>query len=93
MTDINILEEVKKRLGIVGNFHDGTLNGYIADVKGFMSSAGVPDSVIESEISVGCISRGVADLWNYGAGDAKFSEYFRQRLVQLKLTKDGADNV
>lgn len=84
MTDAELLEKVKKGLGITGSFQDETLQIYIDEVKAFMKSAGVPDTVIQNSVSVGCIMRGVADLWNYGSGNASLSQYFKQRLIQLK---------
>lgn len=84
MTDADLLAKVKKGLGITGTFQDDTLNVYIDEVKAFMLGAGVPQAVVTSEASVGCIMRGVADLWNYGSGNATLSEYFRMRLLQLK---------
>lgn len=83
MTEEELLTSVKAALGITGTFQDATLQVYIADVKAFMLNAGVPLSVVQSPASVGCISRGVADLWNYGAGSAKLSQYFIQRMLQL----------
>lgn len=85
MTDTELLTKVKEGLGIKSPFHDTTLQLYIDDVKGFMRSAGVQSEVIMSNVSVGCIMRGVSDLWNYGSGNAKLSEYFKQRVQQLKL--------
>ena len=85
MTDAELLAKVKSGLGITGTFQDATLQIYIDEVKAFMRSAGVPDDVIASEASVGCIMRGVADLWNYGAGNATLSDYFRYRLLQLRI--------
>lgn len=84
MTDAALLTAIKNGLGITGTFQDATLNIYIAEVKAFMLSAGVPQNVIASTAAVGCIMRGVADLWNYGSGSASLSEYFRMRLLQLK---------
>lgn len=84
MADMTLLDKVKEGLGIKHSFHDTTLQLYIDDAKGFMKSAGVPLNVIESDLAVGCIMRGVADLWNYGSGNAKLSEYFKQRVQQLK---------
>lgn len=84
MTDAQILAEVKKGLGITGTFQDDTLKVYIQDVKAFMESAGVKPEVIADVKALGCIMRGVADLWNYGAGNATLSDYFRMRLIQLK---------
>lgn len=85
MTDAELLEKVKSGLGIMGNYQDDTLSVYIADVKAFMISAGVPQAVADSSASVGCILRGVADLWNYGSGSVGFSEYFKMRLTQLAM--------
>lgn len=84
MTDTELLVKIKNGLGITGDFQDDTLTVYIDDVKAFMRSAGVSDAVIERPVSVGCIMRGVADLWNYGSGSANLSNYFRMRLLQLK---------
>jgi len=84
MTDVELLTKVKNALGITGTFQDETLQVYIDDVKAFMIAAGVPSDVVSSAASVGCITRGVADLWNYGAGNAKLSQYFVQRMLQLK---------
>ena len=88
MTDTTLLAKIKNGLGITGTFQDATLTVYVDEVKAFMKSAGVSDNVIESEVSVGCIMRGVADLWNYGSGSASLSEYFRYRLQQLKAVKE-----
>lgn len=81
MTTAEILVEVKKALGVTTNYQDGTLMTYINEVIEFMRSAGVKDPT--STAAVGCISRGVADLWHYGAGEAKLSEYFKMRVIQL----------
>ena len=76
---MDILQEVKNRLVVSGNFHDNMFLGLIEDVKFFMLDSGVKNSVVESEKAVGCIAKGVSDLWL----DGKFSETFKQRLVQL----------
>lgn len=88
MTEAELLNQIKIRLGITGNYHDNLLTGYANDVKMFMKDSGVSESVINDSASVGVISRGVSDLWNYGAGDGKFSEAFFQRLIQLCLKVD-----
>lgn len=74
-----MLEQVKILLGITGNYMDATINGYIVEVKDFLVNAGVPSKYI----AAGIIARGVSDLWNYGAGEGKLSEYFLQRATQL----------
>ena len=81
MADFNILTSVKNALGITGDYQDTTLNEYIAEVKGYMLDAGVPEVVVNSQKSAGVISRGVSDLWNYSNG--KLSDYFYQRVSQL----------
>ena len=83
MTDAQILAKVKTGLGITTSYQDELLKEYIAEVETFMLNAGVPADVVTSEAAVGCIRRGVADLWNYGSGSAKLSEYFKQSLIQL----------
>lgn len=85
MTNAELLTKIKSGLGITGTYQDDTLQVYIDEVKSFMKSAGVNKSVIESEAAVGCIIRGVADLWNYGSGSANLSPYFVQRLIQLSI--------
>lgn len=81
--DFDILSRVKTSLGITGEFQDETIKGYIEDVKEFLLDAGVRPTIVNAETSAGVITRGVADLWNYGSGNAEFSPYFRQRAIQL----------
>ncbi len=79
-----MLEKVKENLGITGNFQDSTIKGYIEEVKQFLIDGGVDSKIVEDEkCSAGIISRGVADLWNYGSGGASLSPYFIQRVIQL----------
>ena len=83
MTDAELLAKVKTALGITTDYQNETLKIYIDDTKAFLKSAGVKDSVLNGSASVGCIVRGVADLWNYGSGSVTFSDYFRMRAKQL----------
>lgn len=85
MADFDTLSSVKNALGVGGNFHDNTLLAYIGEVEGYLVSAGVPASVIGSELCAGIVARGVADLWNYGAGEGKLSPYFHERVIQLSV--------
>ncbi len=73
---------VKAALGITGSYQDATIQVYIDEVLGFLAGAGVP----ATRVTDGLVARGVADLWNYGAGDGKLSEYFMQRASQLALS-------
>ena len=93
MSDVEILAKVKTGLGITTNYQDDLLMIYIDDVKSFMISAGVSSSVASSPAAVGCILRGVSDLWNYTSGAAKFSEYFKQRVIQLAAESRGGGDV
>lgn len=77
------LEDVKKALGITGEYQDNTLQIYINEVVAFLIDAGVA----QSNISSGIVARGVADLWNYGSGNGKLSQYFMQRAAQLSFKK------
>lgn len=95
VTAEELLKKVKIGLGITGEYQDEALQFYIDEVKGFMRSAGVLPSVVDSSEAVGVIMRGVADLWNYGSGSVKLSDYFVQRVIQLSYDKEteGGANV
>ena len=84
IADEDLLEKVKSTLNVTGNHFDATLQLYIEEVKGYLASAGVRADVLSSTLAVGCIARGVADLWNYGNGDTKLSDYFYQRADGLR---------
>lgn len=88
---IDLLTQVKSALGISGEYQDATLTVYVNDVKGVLADAGVPQNVIESDRAVGCISRGVIDMWTLGSGQAKFSNIFYQRMLQLKVQSSTTD--
>lgn len=79
MTDAEFLTHVKNALGITGTYQDETLAEYISEIVDFLVSSGVS----RSSITPGIVSRGVSDLWNYGAGSGQLSEYFMQRATQL----------
>lgn len=81
--EAELLEKVKSALGITGAYQDETLSLYIEDVKEYLKDAGVSESIINSSVSIGVITRGVADLWNYGSGNTELSPYFYQRAAQL----------
>ena len=78
-----MLDSVKASLGVTGDYQDATLREYIKEVKAYLNDAGIPDE----KITPGIVSRGVADLWNYGGGGGALSPYFVQRATQLALTK------
>lgn len=77
------LNDVKNALGITGDFQNETIKVYFDEVVDFLKNAGVA----EEDITSGVVSRGVADLWNYGSGEGKLSEYFTMRAIQLSYKK------
>lgn len=89
---MNILDEVKTRLSITGTDLDGTIQGMIDDVISYCRSAGLKYTQLVSTRAVGLIARGVADLWNYGAGNGKFSDIFQLRLNQMTLDAASLDH-
>lgn len=83
MADAAMLEKVKKALGIEGDYQDDTISEYIDEITDFLLDAGIKPQHITS----GIVSRGVSDLWNYGAADGKLSSYFLERATQLSYKK------
>ena len=79
MASAGMLAKVKSALGIEGTYQDSTISEYIDEVCAFLIDAGVK----QSDITAGVVSRGVSDLWNYGSGNGKLSQYFMQRAAQL----------
>ena len=75
------IDEVKKAIGITGDYQNETIQLWIDETEDFLQSAGVQDQ----NITTGIVARGVLDLWNYGAGDGRFSDYFMKRATQLAL--------
>lgn len=73
------LSGVKNALGITGNYHDAAVQAYMDETVSYLIESGVRSG----DVTDGLVARGVSDLWNYGAGDGKLSEYFMQRAAQL----------
>lgn len=80
---MSMLADVKNALGIQGSYQDATLQIYIDEVTDFLKDAGVKDS----DISAGIVARGVSDLWDYGSGSGKLSDFFMQRATQLSYKR------
>ncbi len=79
MADTALLAKVKAALGIEGTYQDATISEYIDEVVAYLVDAGVK----RQHITAGVVARGVSDLWDYGSGSGKLSEYFIQRAAQL----------
>ena len=64
MSEFNLLEEVKKSIGLGGNdYHDQTIQSYIDEVKQYLLDGGCKPKVVNSPSSAGLIARGA---WIYG---------------------------
>lgn len=64
ITEENLLEQVKDAIGMSGNdYNDGKLKIWIGEVKQYLLRAGVSADVLNSTLAVGCIARGVDDVW------------------------------
>lgn len=86
VTDENLLNKIKKVLGVTGTFNDDALSVLIMDVKYYLMDAGVHEIAVNSKAAVGVIARGVTDLWNLGSGTVNLSSYFIERATQLALS-------
>lgn len=91
LTESELLARVKTALGISGNWQDELLEGYIAEALDLLRRAGVPEAVALTTEASGTIARVVSDIWSYGPGGVKLSEYTRQRIAQLALSSKGGD--
>lgn len=86
MAAFDMLEHVKKALGQAGNeYMNDTIQEYIDEVREYLHDAGIPETVTGTKPCKGIVTRGVADLWNYGSGGAALSPYFKERAAQLAL--------
>lgn len=94
MTEAELLKTVKDGMSITGTYLDDKLKVWILEVKEYLVSAGIPQSIVDSNKSAGIIARGVSDLWNFGGGNGNLSRYFYQRAIQLSMCKgDDHENV
>lgn len=85
VSDDERLAKIKSAGGMGTATHlNETLTPYMIDIMLYMLSAGVAEDVVKSTLAIGCITRGVLDTWNYGNGDTEPSEYFYQKVNQLK---------
>ena len=84
------LKDVKEMIGEHGTYNDSKIKWYIEEAKGFMASAGVPPSVIESRKASSVIAIAVNDLWILQKDEP--SKYFYKRCGQLYY-EDGEKDI
>lgn len=77
-------EAVKKAVGITHSYQDETIGVWYDEACQFCLEAGVSEEYLESEKATGLIAKGVLDLWDYGSGTGKLSDYFKKRVIQAK---------
>lgn len=75
------LTEVKNGMGITGDHFDAALQIHMDATVAYLKAGGATDATI----TAGLVVRGVLDLWNYGAGDGKFSQAFETMANQAAL--------
>lgn len=85
LTSEEQITQIKGALGIGDGIPDATIQVWLSDVKDYMLNAGVPTTVINAQTTIGTLTRGVADSWNYGAGNTGYSTLFKERVAQLAL--------
>jgi hypothetical protein len=85
MTDIELLDKVKKGLNISGNYNDDTLLVKVLAVKQYMLNLGIPSEQIETDLGVAALTVGVNDLWNISSGDVSFSRAFELLIAHLQI--------
>lgn len=78
---MKLLPKIKSRLGDP-DFNDEELTEYIVDVLNELLSVGVDPSTLEKSKSLGAISKGVKDSWNYT--DGSYSPDFYNRADRLR---------
>jgi len=81
----DLLQACKNGLNISLNTTalDSVLNQKILAVKGYLSGAGVSDTILESDLAIGVIVLGVTDIWELKSGQAKLSAAFNTLASQL----------
>jgi len=86
MAESTTIEAVKAAIGISGTAMDTTIGIWTDEVTDYMIGAGVSAEKVAS--SLGVIARGVDDIWKSG-GAVSFSEFFKDRVIQLALRSGG----
>ena len=76
-----LLPKVKNRLGDP-EFNDEEITEYIVDVINELLSVGVDESILQKSKSLGAITKGVKDSWNYT--DGSYSPDFYNRADRLR---------
>lgn len=87
MTEKDLTNRVIKMLGLT-EYHAEIIGGFVSDGINYLKSAGVKESVIYSNKSVGVLVQYVTDVWNLTQGQSKLSPFFKERVIQLAMVGD-----
>ena len=80
MDNAEVLIKIKKTLRITGDYQDDTLMELISQVKDDMVGMGVKQSVVDSQVSIGAITKGVWDRDNLH----EYSLDFEKQVIRLR---------
>lgn len=85
MFNINSISDVKNTMGITIEDADFDLSlvTKITAVETYLANAGAKVETIGSQLGLMCVSIGVNDLLNQGAGETKFSPAFTMLANQI----------
>lgn len=85
MLNINSVEDVKNTMSLTieDTDFDLSLKTKIIAVEMYLSNAGASPETIGSQLGLMCVSVGVNDLLNQGAGETKFSPAFTMLANQI----------
>ena len=94
MADLALVSVCKRSLNIAPavTAFDDRIQQKADIVKGYMRNAGVSETVIESDMSMGVVALGVVDLWSLDGGAASFSPVFHTLLTQLSCISQPASD-
>ena len=82
-----MLEEIKKRLQITGNYMDDMLEAWIDSAKDYLVDGGADRQAVES--AYGVIAKGVFDMWTA----SEFSKIFLNMATQFILAHPKSGDV
>ena len=77
---MGILIRIKKSLRITGDYQDDVLSELISQVKEDMVGMGVKQSIVDSKVSIGAITKGVWDKDNLH----EYSKDFEKQVIRLR---------
>lgn len=78
--------------GFSKDTHGTVIQPFYDDALQFLNGAGVPEEILQTDETVGCVVRYIIDTYNYNSGTVGLSDFFFQRLRQLMAKYDRSDS-